>query len=114
MKDPIELTCYTGLYNKLVWENVWKNKKLIKDILTNVSSEYEEATGFSWDEDLSVVKISNVPIEALSAYRKDTYKDDEDIHPLLNNIERIAALKKYTLFLLDLYPYKNIIKTELM
>lgn len=108
------LTFYTGLQNKDIWEKTWKNKNLKQGKLTNVSLEYGEAAEFSWDEDISVVKISNVPYEAIYAYRKNDYENDDDI-VILNNInEKQIALNNHFMFLLDLHNYKNIIKTELV
>jgi hypothetical protein len=108
----MNITFFTGLYDKSAWTKVWKNKNL-KNRLTNVSTSYQTALEFSWDKDFSVVEISNVPIEAITGFRKESYSDDEDYTILNNNKERQQALNIYDMFLLNLFPYKTTIKTKL-
>lgn len=105
-------TFYTGLVDISVWDKIWKNKNLV-DTLTNVTTDYDSALGFSWDDE-SVVKISNIPLDAIKAYRSEDYADDDDFEEFSNDKEKINMLKHgdITMFLLDLLKYKDVIKTE--
>lgn len=102
------------------WENIWKNKNF-KDKTTNVTDDIDFAFDYSYNfktgkyEDI-VVEISNIPLEAFIAYRVDEYSDDEDFNPMeeLSDIEKQNIIKSYSLFLVNLYPYKNQITTKLI
>jgi hypothetical protein len=113
LSNNSNMVFYSGLVNKEIYNKIWKTKNFVKGKLTNVSIDFNEALGFSWD-DSSVVKISNVPLEAIVGVRKDNYTDDEDYTPLSDNISRIHELKNSSMFVLDLFLYRNIIKTELI
>ncbi len=102
------------------WNNIWKNKNL-KDKLTNVTSDIDFANDYSYNfktgeyED-TVVEIQNIPLDAFVAYRDDEYNDDVDFISMENmSIEEKQKQIKYNnLFLVDLLPYQNIIKTQLI
>lgn len=110
---------YSGITLE-AWENIWKNKNF-KDKVTNVTDDIDFALDYSYNfktgkyEDV-VVEISNIPLEAFIAYREDEYNDDEDFNSmeeLLDN-EKQNIIKSYSLFLVNLYPYKNQITTKLI
>jgi len=115
----IQHTMYSGITLE-AWENIWKNKNF-KDKVTNVTDDIDFALNYSYNfktgkyEDV-VVEISNIPLEAFIAYREDEYNDDEDFNSmeeLLDN-EKQNIIKSYSLFLVNLYPYKNQITTKLI
>jgi len=115
----IQYTMYSGITLE-AWENIWKNKNF-KDKVTNVTDDIDFALDYSYNfkigkyEDV-VVEISNIPLEAFIAYREDEYNDDEDFNSmeeLLDN-EKQNIIKSYSLFLVNLYPYKNQITTKLI
>jgi hypothetical protein len=110
---------YSGI-TKNAWLNIWKDKNLT-DKLTNVTSDYEFASDYSYDfntgkyED-NVVVIKNIPLEAFVAYRYDDYSDDDDFNSMkeLSDLEKKEILNNYNLFLVDLLPFKNEIETKLI
>jgi hypothetical protein len=114
-----QYTMYSGIVSD-TWESVWKNKNF-KDRVTNVTNDIDFAVDYSYNfktgkyEDM-VVEISNIPLEAFVAYREDEYKDDEDFNSMeeLSNNEKQNIINSYSLFLVNLYPYKNQIITKLI
>ena len=112
-------TVYTGI-SLSKWETIWKDKNLT-DKITNVTADVNFAYDYSYNfetgkyED-AVVEISNVPIEAFVAYREDDYSDDDDFHSMnqMDNIEKKNCLDNYSMFLVSLFKYKDIISTELI
>jgi len=110
---------YTGVSRK-VWNQVWKNKKL-KDIVTNVTSDFDFAMDYSYDfqtgnYDDTVVEISNIPLDAFVAYRDSDYDDDDDFETMvgLSDRKKDNIINSNDLFILDLYPYRKEIKTRLL
>jgi len=112
-------TMYSGISLE-AWENIWKNKNF-KDKVTNVTSDIDFAFDYSYNfktgkyED-TVVEISNIPLNAFVAYREDEYNDDEDFNSMeeLSDLEKQSIIKSYSLFLVNLYPFKNQIQTKLI
>jgi hypothetical protein len=112
-------TMHSGIYLE-AWENIWKNKNF-KDKVTNVTSDIDFAFDYSYNfktgkyED-TVVEISNIPLNAFVAYREDEYNDDEDFNSMeeLSDLEKQSIIKSYSLFLVNLYPFKNQIQTKLI
>lgn len=108
------MTFYTGLWNKEDYNKYWKDLNL-SDRLTNVTSDYDTALNFSGD-DLMVICIENVPIEAIIGVRKKSYDGDEDFKDIslfpLN--KKMEIINKSQMFLLELLPYKNQIKISLV
>lgn len=111
-------TMYSGITMDN-WNNVWKDKKL-DDRITNVTSDINLAYEFSYNfntgnyEDI-VVEISNIPINAFIAVRDDNYQDDDDFESIenLDINEKQNIIKYNNLFLVNLYPYRDQIKTKL-
>lgn len=110
---------YTGV-SKSVYEKVWKNKN-ITDRLTNVTSDFDLALGYSYDfntgkYDDIVVEIENIPIDAFKYYRDDEYEDDDDVHSMedMSIEDKIYYIENYSLFEVYLYPYKDEIKINLI
>jgi hypothetical protein len=126
-------TMYSGISLKQ-WENIWKNKKLT-DRETNVTDDKSFAFDYSYDFETGkyddvIVEISNIPLDAFVAYRvgnnydeyydedseEESYADDDDFHSMneMSDEEKIKIIDKYSLFLVSLYKYKNIISTKLI
>jgi hypothetical protein len=113
------LKLYSGV-TKESWDNFWKDKKL-SDKETNVTSDINFAYDYSYNfktgkyEDL-VIEISNIPLEAFSAVRDEDYEDDNDFESLnnINDDKKIKIIESNSLFLLNLKPYKDIIKINLI
>jgi hypothetical protein len=126
-------TMYTGISLKQ-WENVWKNKNLT-DRETNVTDDKSFAFDYSYDFETGkyddvIVEISNIPLDAFIAYRvgnttddyydeeseEETYVDDDDFHTMndMNDVEKKDTIDNYSLFLVSLYKYKDIISTKLI
>lgn len=112
-------TMYNGVSRK-VWETVWKDKNL-KDRETNLTTELDFAMDYSYDfetgnyDDL-VVEIGNIPLNAFIGYRSKKYKDDDDFKDMSNLPidKKKIVLDKYSLFLANLFPYKNQITIKLI
>lgn len=115
----ITYTMYTGI-SKASWENIWKDKSL-KDKYTNLTTDFNFAMDYSYDfetgkyDDL-VVEISNIPIDAFIAYRNKNYADDDDYKDMINLSldKKISLLNKKSLFIADLYKYKDQISIKLI
>jgi hypothetical protein len=112
-------TMYSGI-SLSKWEEIWKDKNL-RDMPTNVTSDIDFAFDYSYDfktgnYDDAVVEISNIPIEAFVSCREDEYEDDDDFIPLnnMNNKEKEYYLDNYSLFVVYLFKYKDIIETKLI
>ena len=113
------ITMLTGISSDK-WDSIWKDKKFT-DRLTNVTSDEDFAIDYSYNfktgeyEDV-YVEISNIPIEAFVSYREEDYADDEDFHSMtdMNNEEKHKIIRDNSLFLVDLFTYKNIISTKLV
>ena len=126
-------TMYSGISYD-AWENVWKNKNF-KDRETNVTDDKSFAFDYSYDfktgkYDDIIVEISNIPLDAFIAYRvgnmggddydeeneEETYADDDDFHSMnnMNNEEKKNIINNHSLFLVNLYTYKNQITTKLI
>jgi hypothetical protein len=125
-------TMYTGVSLKK-WESVWKNKNL-KDVLTNITDDKTFAYDYSYDFETGkyddvIVEISNIPLDAFVAYRvgnvednydedneEETYADDDDFHSMydMSDIEKQEIISNYSLFMVALYKYKDIISTKLI
>lgn len=110
---------YSGITQE-VWDSIWKDKKF-KDKETNVTSDLNFASDYSYNfktgeyEDLVVV-IKNIPLEAFVAVRDEDYEDDNDFESIenLSDIEKKKMIDWNSLFLVNLYPYKEVIETELI
>ncbi len=126
-------TMYTGISLKQ-WENIWKDKNLT-DRETNVTDDKSFAADYSYDFETGkyddiIVEISNIPIDAFVAYRvgndtdeyydeeseEETYADDDDFHTMndMTINEKKNIIDSYSLFLVSLYKYKDIISTKLI
>jgi hypothetical protein len=126
-------TMYTGISLKQ-WNNVWKDKNLT-DRETNVTDDKSFAFDYSYDFETGkyddvIVEISNIPLDAFVAYRvgntsddyydeeseEETYADDDDFHTMngMSNDEKKNIIDNYSLFLVSLYKYKDIISTKLL
>jgi len=112
-------TMYSGISLKQ-WNNVWKDKNLT-DRLTNVTSDKTFAFDYSYDFEIGkyddvIVEISNIPLDAFVGYRDDEYSDDEDFETMedLSNDKKKRIIDNYSLFLVSLYEYKDIISTRLI
>jgi hypothetical protein len=123
-------TMYTGISLKQ-WENVWKDKN-ITDRVTNVTDDKSFAFDYSYDFETGkyddiIVEISNIPLDAFVAYRvgnesddyydeEETYTDDDDFHSMndMTDDEKKNIIDNYSLFLVSLYNYKDIISTKLI
>jgi hypothetical protein len=112
-------TMYGGISLKQ-WENVWKNKNLT-DRLTNVTSDKSFAFDYSYDFETGkyddvIVEISNIPLDAFVGYRDEEYSDDEDFETMndLSDDEKKRIIDNYSLFLVSLYDYRDIISTKLI
>ena len=133
-------TMYTGVSLKQ-WYNIWKDKNLT-DRETNVTDDKTFAFGYSYDYETGkyddvIVEISNIPVDAFVAYRigntsdeeyydeesydeesyeEESYADDDDFHSMNNmsNDEKKSIIRSYSLFLVSLYKYKDIISTKLI
>ena len=113
-------TVYTGL-SKSSYNKNWKHKSLIKDRLTNVTFDEDFAVDYSYDfntgiYDDIVLELSNVPLNAFIAYRKNNYKDDDDFISMINmnSDKKINIIEKYDLFLIDVFYFKDIININLI
>lgn len=134
-ENPTNYTMYTGIALKL-WEEVWKDKNLT-DRETNVTDDKWFALDYSYDfttgkYDDVIVEISNIPLDAFLAYRvgnqnenyyfdddddeEETYSDDDDFHSMcdMSEEEKKKIIGEYSLFLVTLYDYKDIITTKLI
>ncbi|MCK9417040.1 hypothetical protein M0Q97_10310 [Candidatus Dojkabacteria bacterium] len=125
-------TMYSGISLK-AWETIWKDKKLTNRE-TNVTDNKSFAFDYSYDfntgtYDDVIVEISNIPLDAFVAYRvyryedeysdeedNDNYQDDDDFHSMnnMNENEKKNILDTEILFLVNLYAYKDEIKTKLI
>jgi hypothetical protein len=122
-------TMYTGVSLKR-WNNIWKDKNLT-DRETNVTDDKTFAFDYSYDFETGeyddvIVEISNIPLDAFVAYRvgnasdeeseEETYADDDDFHTMNNmsDDEKKNIIDSYSLFLVSLYKYKDIISTKLL
>jgi hypothetical protein len=126
-------TMYTGISLKQ-WENVWKDKNLT-DRETNVTDDKSFAFDYSYDfttgkYDDVIVEISNITLNAFVAFRvvnvsddyydedgeEETYSDDDDFHSMngMTDDEKKNIIDNYSLFLVSLYKYKDIISTKLI
>jgi hypothetical protein len=112
-------TMYSGV-SLDQWKKIWKEKKLT-DRLTNVTSDISFAADYSYDFQLGkyddvVLEISNIPIEAFVGYRKNNYKGDTDFKNIsqLSYHNKIIIINKYSLFLVDLFKFKNQISVKLI
>lgn len=112
-------TMYSGISLKQ-WDNIWKNKNLT-DRLTNVTNDQSFAFDYSYDFETGnyddvIVEISNIPLDAFVGYRDDEYADDEDFESMddLSDNDKMRIIDNYSLFLVSLYQYKDIIKTKLI
>lgn len=112
-------TMYSGISLKQ-WNNIWKDKNLT-DRLTNVTSDQSFAFDYSYDFETGnyddvIVEISNIPLDAFVGYRDDEYADDEDFESMndLDDNDKVRIIDNYSLFLVSLYQYKDIIKTKLI
>jgi hypothetical protein len=123
-------TMYTGISLKQ-WENVWKDKN-ITDRVTNVTDDKSFAFDYSYDFETGkyddiIVEISNIPLDAFVAYRvgnesddyydeEETYTEDDDFHSMndMTDDEKKNIIDNYSLFLVSLYNYKDIISTKLI
>ena len=105
---------FTGITEKAKKE-IWEPKKIINK-LTNVTTDYNTALDFSYDfetgkyDDL-VAKISDIPIQAFQYYRKKDYQHDGDITYFEDKSlkEKWSIIKNETMFLINIYPYLDII-----
>ena len=112
-------TMYSGITNDK-WLEIWKDKKL-KDRLTNVTSDYDFALDYSYNfktgqyEDL-VIEISNIPLEAFVAYRDEDYNDDDDFNDMtmLDDNVKSSIIKSNSLFLVNLYLFKDEVSIRLI
>ena len=132
-KSTQEYTMYTGISLKQ-WYNIWKDKNLT-DRETNVTDDKSFAADYSYDFETGkyddvIVEISNIPIDAFVEYRvgndtdeyydeeseEETYADDDDFHTMndMTNNEKKNIIDSYSLFLVSLYKYKDIISTKLI
>ena len=110
---------YSGI-TKEMWNKVWKNKNFTNRE-TNVTSDIDFASDYSYNfktgkyEDLVVV-IKNIPVDAFSAVRFEDYADDDDVESMegKSDAAKHELIKFNTLFLINLYQYKNQIETELI
>ncbi len=102
------------------WKNIW-NKKNISNKETNVTSNFDFALDYSYNfntgvyEEL-VIKIENIPLEAFVSYREENYEDNEDLNNITNlsNKEKTDLINSESLFLVDLFPYKDLLKITLI
>lgn len=110
------VTMYSGCSNK-VWETVWKNKNF-KDKLSNVTSDIDFAIDYSYDFETGkyddIVVELTFPIDAIYAYRNKNYKNDDDFKPLKTLQQKLKAIEIKTLFLVDLYNFKNSVTVKLI
>ena len=91
------------------------------DKYTNLTTDFDFAMDYSYDfetgiyDDL-VVEISNIPIDAFIAYRNKNYADDDDYKDMINLSldKKISLLNKKSLFIADLYKYKDQISIKLI
>lgn len=112
-------TMYSGISLKQ-WDNIWKNKNL-SDRETNVTSDESFAFDYSYDFETGkyddvIVEISNIPLDAFIGYRDEEYSDDGDFETMniLSDYEKKKIINNYSLFILSLYEYKDIISTKLI
>lgn len=63
-----------------------------------------------------IVEISNIPLDAFVGYRDDEYADDEDFESMndLGDNDKMRIIDNYSLFLVSLYQYRDIINTKLI
>lgn len=112
-------TMYSGI-TKDAWDKIWKDKNLI-DRETNVTSDIDFASNYSYNfktgkyEDLAI-EIENIPLEAFIAYRDDEYTDDDDFNHMteLSDDAKRAIINSYSIFLVDLYQFKDLLKIKLI
>ena len=105
-------TFYSGI-DENKWNSIWKNKELI-DRETNMTDNYFEALEFSWDG--TVIEVSNIPTEAIIGVRDEEYLNDEDwINvSMFSNQEKNKYINSSSLFLVNLFSYKNQINVKLV
>ena len=110
---------YSGI-SKESYKNIWKDKK-INNRLTNVTSNFDTALDFSYDfkngiYNDTVIKISNIPIDAFIGYRGERYQNDDDYKDMskMRIPRKLSVLNKYNMFIVNLYPFKEQIKIELV
>lgn len=105
------ITFYSGI-SKESFNKYWKNKNLV-DTLTNVSTNKWEAEGFSWDGTVIEIKA---PLSSIIGYRKDNYYNDEDWKDVSkwDDLKKENLLYDYSMFLLNLFPYKDEVKIKLL
>jgi len=110
--EPLTFKMFSGISND-AYINIWKDKNL-KDRLTNVTSDFNFALDYSYnfetgEYDDVVIEISNIPLDAFVAYRRNNYKDDDDFKSMnkMKSDKKIETINKYQLFLVDLFPYIN-------
>lgn len=110
---------YTGI-TKDSWEKIWKEKKLINK-LTNMTDDLDFALDYSYNfstgkyEDIAI-EISKIPIDAFISFRDIDYEDDEDFENLdtFSEDEKIKKINENSLFLIDLFKYKDVIEVKLI
>lgn len=113
------ITMLTGI-SRDKWDSIWKDKNFV-DKLTNVTSDEDFAIDYSYNfktgeyEDM-YVEISNIPINSFVGYREDDYEDDDDFQSMndMTDIEKLKIINNNSLFLVDLFPYKNVVSTKLV
>ena len=109
---------YSGI-SKDKWETVWKNKNLT-DRLTNVTNDLDFAFDYSYDfntgnyDDIAI-EIDNIPIDAFVSFRDNDYVDDDDFETMndMNDSEKRIIIEENSLFLVNLYPYKDKLNIKL-
>ena len=112
-------TMYSGITGD-AWKKIWKNKNFI-DKVTNVTNDEDFALDYSYnfktgEYEEKYVEISNIPLDAFVSVRDRDYEDDDDFESLedLPDDKKITAIKLNDLFLVNLLPFKNQIKTRLI
>tara|TARA_Y100001936_G_C16071723_1_gene671097 strand:- start:1677 stop:2042 length:366 start_codon:yes stop_codon:yes gene_type:complete len=119
MSKPENLTLYTGV-SRQAWNNIWSTANLSQK-LTNMTTDIDFAFDYSYDfetgkyDDL-VVEISNIPISSVVAVRQEDYEDDDDFMNLngLSFQEKLEAIKRHELFIIDLHSSKDKIVIKLI
>lgn len=106
-------TFYTGIWNKEQYEKYWE-KNNIRDQITNVTTNYEEALLFAGDDQL-VIKLENIPLDSIVGVRKNNYKNDDDWKDVstYTDVAKQNLYEKGGMFLVNLFPVKNSIIVSL-
>jgi hypothetical protein len=119
MKAERTYTMYSGI-SKKAWETIWSTMDL-HDRETNVTTDLTIASEYSYcfeseEYDDLVIEISNIPKEAFVACRDDDYADDDDFISFhdLEDSDILYNIEHYSLFLVDLFKYKDSIKVKLI